>query len=386
LKRAVTVRDLLKQAKHYSSIALDLALYSLASGSKIAALEALRLEEQVDNIVRELVARTSLAVRSPDQAGLAVAVNETARAFDRLTDAAGDLAGLVIRGFPIHEYIRAAVNCCGEAVSLVRAARGLDRFPEIVDLLLVRRGGSYILAPEDTRIMEGDLLVVRGTPEEIGELARRLGAGDPLEEGNLAVAVALAGDELAEKLLMLKGLSRVMVDLAFHSLIYEDKSLASLILQLEESSDNLYHEVLRLSYSASAPQMADEMVSIAVFAQSMEVVSDAATLMARLVVEGGYSEYLEFLGETIEEAEESYARLIVTGRLDNTPLTSLGLAERGVSVLALRRGGTWIVPVPPDTVLREGDILLVKYYRPEGEKSDEEVLGWLERLGFQVEE
>jgi len=386
LRRATTVRDLLKQAKHYSSIALDLALYSLASGSRVAALEALRIEEQVDNIVRELVAKTSLAVRSPDHTGLAVAVNETARAFDRLTDAAGDLAGLVIRGYPIHEYIKAVVNCCGEAVSLVRAARSLDRFPEIVDLLLVRRGASYILAPEDTRIMEGDLLVVRGTPEEIGELARRLGAGDPLKGGNLAVAVALAGDELAEKLLTLKSMARVMVDLAFHALIYEDKSLASLILQLEDSADNLYHEVLRLSYSAAAPPVAEEMVSVAVFAQAMEMVSDASTLMARLVVEGGYSEYLEFLGETIEEAEESFARLVVTERLDGVPLASLALAERGVTVLALRRGGRWIVPVPPDTVLRKDDILLVKYYRPEGEKSDEEVLGWLESLGFRVEE
>ena len=386
MRRTATVRGLLKQAKHYSSIALDLALYSLASGSRVAALEALRIEEQVDQIVRELVARTSLAVRSPDQAGLAVAVLETARAFDRLTDAAGDLAGLVIRGYPVHEYIKAVVNCCGEAVGLITAERGLDRIPEIVDLLLVRRGSSYLLAPEDNMIMAGDVLVVRGTPEEIADLAQRVGAPDPLAGANEAVAAASAGDELAEKLLLLRGLSRVMIDLAFHALIYEDKGLADLILQLEESSDTLFHEILRLSYAASSPQLADEMVSIAVFAQAMEAISDASTLLARLVAEGGYGEYLEFLGETIEEAEESFARLVAGPRLDGIPLASLHLSERGVTVLALGRNGSWTVTVPPNAVLRRGDILLVKYYRPEGEKSDEEILAWLRSLGFGLEE
>jgi len=379
-----SVRDLLGLAKHYSSIAVDLALYSLASGSKIAALEALKIEDQLDRIVKDLVAAVSLAVRSPDDAGLAIVVDEIARGFDKVTDAAGDMAGLVIRGYPIHPYVRAAVNCCGDAVMLARAARKIDRLPGLVDILLVKRGDAYILAPEDRSIEEGDLVVIRGTPEEVAEAAATISGehGDPLEEARVALDAARAGDELAEKLIRLRWLARGMLDLALHALIYADSSVAGFVEELEDSADQLYHEVLELSYAASVPGSAKEMAGLAVFAGALEYLADASVMLARTAAYKLDDDYLEVIGEALEEAEEGYVKLRVTSKASGFRLADLGLAELGVSVLALGRGGRWIAPVRPDYTLKEGDILLVKYYRPEGSASDETILVALEDKGL----
>ena len=381
------IRGLLRLAKYYSSIAVDLALYSLASGSKVAALEALRIEEELDRITKRIVAVASLAVRSPDDAPLAIAVDEIARGFDRTTDAAGDLAGIVIRDYPVHPYLRAAVNCCGDVVMLVKAQKSIPALPGMVDILLVKRGDVYIVAPEDRTVEKGDLVVLRGTPEEVAEAAERMGeARDPLGAARQALMAARGGDEFAEKLIRLRWLARTMLDLALHSIVYGDGSVARFVLDLEDSADQLYYEVLEYSYSASSPDSAKAMVAISIFASAMESLADASTMMARVVAEGEAGEYLELLGEAIEAAEEGYARVIVGPRLDGARLGDLGLAEMGVSALALGREGRWIIPLRPDFTLRRGDVLLIKYYKPKGEESDEEIYKRLEELGFIVEE
>ena len=380
-----SVKDLVREAKYYSSIAVDLSQYALATGSQAAALEVLQIEERIDSIVWELVEKAGLAVRSPDQAGLAVAIVELGRAFDRVSDAAGDLAGLVIRGYPVHEYIRGVVNCCGEVVRLVHASKNAEDVGANVDVLLVRRGETYILAPRNPRIREGDLLVVRGTPEEVAQAARNL--EEPVNRTPLlrdqSFLSALAGDELAISLLRLRTLSRLMLEIAFHALIYVDRSLASIIPEMESLVDTVYLDVLEYSYTASIPSRAKEMVSIAIYADAMETISDAAVLIANIVLSPEYEEYSEILGEAVEEAEEGYARLLATEKLRGIPIQTLDLAHIGVEVLAVKRGSTWILPIPQDHELEDGEIVLIKYFK-ESDRDEEEILGLLENMGFRV--
>ena len=385
--RSRSVKDLVREAKYYSSIAVDLAQYALATGSKAAAMEVLQIEERIDSLLWELFEKAGLAVRGPGEAGLAVAIVELGRAFDRVSDAAGDLAGLVIRGYPVHEYIKGIVACCGEVVRLVKSSRDSEDVGAKVDVLLVRRGENYILAPKNPRIREGDLLVIRGTPEEVAQAARYLeepGEREPLQ-ADQSLLSALAGDELAYSLLRLKTLSRLMLEISFHALIYVDRSLAALIPELESVVDTIYLDVLEYSYMASIPSRARDMVSIAIYADAMETISDASVLVANIVLSPEFEEYSEILGEAVEEAEEGYARLRVTEKLDGVPLRSLDLADAGVEVLAVKTGSTWILPVPPDYVLREGDIVLVKYFK-ETDKAEDEILRILEEAGFELVE
>jgi uncharacterized protein with PhoU and TrkA domain len=343
----------------------------------------LKLESKIDEYHRRLVALTSMAVRSPSEAHIAMGVYDVAHSLDMISDAAGDLASTVIMGYPTITYLSAAINCCDEILAVVNARRSSSIAGEAVDLLLVKKGEMYVLAPDDTSLEAGDLAVVRGTMEEVKELALRVGdlsTARKLEEANVAVAIASIGDDLASRLIRLRSLPRQMLDLAFHALIYDSKSLAELVADMEDAVDRLYLETLEYSYRASNPKIAPEMVSLAVFARSMEIVADAAARVSDVVMKGYNSVFLE---ETMEEAEEAYLALRVGPRASNATVKSLGLKELGVVVLALGREGRWVTPVKPENVLREGDLLLVKYYRGEG--VEEKLMPTLKDLGLEEE-
>ncbi len=381
--RSRTVKDLLKHIKHYASVAVDLAFYSLVSEDAESAVEILKIENEIDRTFEELMAKVAVAVRSPDDADIAVAVANLGRSLDKVSDAAGDLAGLVLRKYPIHPYVKAAVNCCSEIVALLRARKGVRDIPGIVDLLVVRRGESYMLAPSLNTVEKGDVLVVRGMMEEIKELANLLGDSEGATRlvDREGLIVMEAGDELAESVVRIKMLARSAIDLAFHSLVYGDPSLTDIIRNIEDDVDTLYHKILESSYAASSPQSARELVSISIFASAMEQLADASIQMARIVEEEGY---LSFVGEAIEESEEAYLRVQVTDKAAGRKISDYDFADMGINIIALGRRGSWIIPVRQDYTLKEGDILLLKYFKPKGEESEERVESLLEQLGFEV--
>jgi uncharacterized protein with PhoU and TrkA domain len=372
------VFDILLQVSHYASIAVDLALYALAFQDVRAAREVLRIENIIDDDMSRIVAGTAVAIRSPNQADIAVGIVSLASALDKVSDAAGDLAGLVLRGIPIHKFVRASSVCCGEAVALVKVHRKPEHQPSLIDILLARRDGEYILSPSWSDVEEGDTIVVRGPIEELDELARSVGYSiySQLSSGTPALVAAIAGDDLSSAMLHLKSLARLMLDLAFHSLLYGDLWAAREVLRLEEDADSLYYRAIAYAFAAGDPSAAEEMVSIATFLSSMELIADAASSIANLVVEGRVT---EFLVETIEEAEEAYLKLEATSTLEGRKISDLDLESMGVMPVAVRSRDTAILPVPRDYTIRAGDILIIKYY-----KGEDDVSSRLEGLGFKI--
>ena len=373
------VFDVLLRISHYASIAVDLALYAIAFRDSRASREVLRIEDTIDSDVSKIVAGTAVAVRAPSQAKIAVGVVALASALDKISDAAGDLAGLVLRGIPIHKFVAASSVCCGEAVALVKVRRKPEEQPSLIDILLIRRSGSYILSPQWSDVREGDTIVVRGPLEEVEELARKVGYSiySQLSTGTAALVSAVAGDDLSASILQIKSLARLMLDLSFHSLLYNDLWAAREVLRLEDEVDSLYYKALGYAFAAGNPAAADEMVSIAVFLSAMESLADAAASIANLVAEGRVS---ELLVETVEEAEEAYIKVEATRRLEGRKLGDLDLEGIGVIPVAVKGKLAVVLPVPRDYILHSGDILIVKYYKNE----EDEVEKQLEDMGFRI--
>ncbi|MCE4598755.1 MAG: hypothetical protein F7C81_00960 [Desulfurococcales archaeon] len=378
-----TVRDILIKLRRYASIAVDLSLYSIAFNDKTAAMETLRLEDRIDHYYRDLLAKTSIAIRSPDQAKLALGIYEVAHSLDIISDSAGDLASIVIMEYPVHEYIRAVANCCGELVVLVKSRKSLRELPSMVDILLIKRGDSYILAPSKARVEDGDSIVVRGSVDAVLEVASLLGDDSIMriiDEVKPTITMGWVGDDLASSLLRLKSLTRQMLDLAFHALIYNDESLAKIVADMEDTVDQVYYEALYHTYSASTPQSAREMVSLSIFIKSLEAIGDAAARLSLSVLRGYNSSLIE---EVLEEQEEVYLKLRATGKASGRKLSSLNLEDLGLITVALGRDGSWIIPVDPEHSIYEGDIILVKYYKPERLDSEKSLISKIKSLGLE---
>jgi uncharacterized protein with PhoU and TrkA domain len=170
-----SIRDILVKLRYYTSIAMDLSLYSLAFNDREAAVEVLRIEGDVDELYRRLIAKTLIALRGSSDAPIAMGLMAASSALDTITDASADIAMLAIKGYPAHPYIK-AIACQGEAVSLIRSGRSVSKLPARVDILVVRRGDRYEFAPLSENLLEGDLVVVRGPVDEIIQLAEALGS------------------------------------------------------------------------------------------------------------------------------------------------------------------------------------------------------------------
>lgn len=375
-----TVRGLLAQIRRYSSAAFDLAVYSLAFNDSLAALEVLRVESVVDELTKRLAEKAFQAVRVGVSSRIAHGIVRVASALDSISDASGDLATAVLRGYPPHSYITATA-CMGEAVFPLKSRRDASwPLSAVVDVLLIKRGEKYLLAPEVSSVIEGDLLVVRGPVDEIEQLSRELGEPINVEKCFMEVsALSRAGDKLADSVRSLKLSLDAMLDMAFYSLIEDDLEIASTVLELEDHVDRLYHESLEgvLEHSYSTPSR--DLVSLAVFIKSLEEIGDAASRIAGVVLK---REVSEVLGEAVEMGEEAYLKAAYTRR-DSVELSKLDLEDQGFLVVAVykKSRSDWVVPPPPGLVLEKGDLLLLKHYKTDP-SVEAGLLRLLEKQGF----
>lgn len=358
--RRSSLRDILVDAKLLSSVAVDLSMYSLAFSDTVAALEVLRLEKNVDELYKEAVAKVLIAFRDKSLIPQAIGLMSLVSSLDTITDVAGDLASTALRGYRPHPYVILAV-CHGDAVGMIRSRVSRTGLPSRVDVLLLKRGDRYEIAPRIEKIMEGDVIVVRGPLEEVAEASMALGD----EILNRISCAAHMEDSMAHRLLTLKSISRSMLDLAFYSLLHNDKSLAGVVVDMEEYADRIYYEMLAKLHEL---RIRDDIVTLLALVKGLEELSDAALRIANVVLADQHS---PLLSHVVSEGEEAYLRVAIKG--GRRQLAALGLQDKGFVPIALRRGKDWISPVSLMEHIEEGDELVLKYYRtgPEGRELEE---------------
>lgn len=357
--RRSSLRDILVDTKLLSSVAVDLSMYSLAFSDSVAALEVLRLEKNVDELYKQAVAKVLIAFRDMSLIPQAIGLMSLVSSLDTITDVAGDLASTALRGYKPHPHVIPAV-CHGDAVGMIRSRRSRAGLPSRVDVLLLKRGDRYEIAPKVEKILEDDIIVVRGPLEEVVEASVAL--GDEILP-HLSCVRQMEG--AASQLLTLKSISRSMLDLAFYSLLHNDVSLAGVVVDMEEYADKVYYEILRKTPELSA---LGEVVTLIALVKGLEELSDAALRIANVVLAGQHS---PLLSHVVSEGEEAYLKVMVSG--SRRSISSLGLQDRGFVPIALKRERDWISPVVPHEEVEEGDELVLKYYRsgPEGREVEE---------------
>ncbi|RLG99075.1 potassium channel protein [Candidatus Bathyarchaeota archaeon] len=179
--KPVSVRELLTEMKDTSELMIDLAYSAALFHSKELAEEVLELESYIDTLVYLLNMNAMLAARDAEDAEALVSVTVVANAADKISDAAADMATIVLRNIGIHPLIREAFQKVENHLTRVKVKSTsffvdktvgeLKLAPGIgVDVIAIRRGKKWILDPEEDEVIrEGDVLIARGAPAGIEE-------------------------------------------------------------------------------------------------------------------------------------------------------------------------------------------------------------------------
>ncbi len=161
-------------------------------------------------------------------------------------------------------------------------------------------------------------------------------------------------------LLEIKDKSELMVDLAYSSLLYDNKDIAKEVYDLEDLIDNLYTKIQRKSLEEvkKGRLSIDDALTMIRLAESGEKIADAAQEIAD--VELRDVELHPVLKMSILESDEVFTRVKVKSSsvLCGKTLDELKLAsETGMSVIAMRHKNRWIYGPDKNKHIHADDVL-----------------------------
>lgn len=154
-------------------------------------------------------------------------------------------------------------------------------------------------------------------------------------------------------------ISKLSVDLAYSSLVLNDKEISEEVAYLEQRMDTLlYHIRINSMLAAQNVEEAESLSGVLQVAHAVETISDAAGDMALLVNSGSD---LTFLPGILAQADEKISRHTVTqgSKLAGQSVGGLKLeSETGNRVLAVRRKRKWYFGIEPNFEMQADDVLL----------------------------
>lgn len=370
--KPVPVRELLLEMKNLSELMIDLAYSSALYNDKDLAEDVLALENRIDTLAYLLDMEIMVAARGdPKVAEQLVGILTVASSTNKISDVAGDIAAIVTRNIGVHPVVREVFEKVEEHLKNVTVKEksevigkkigSLDLAARMgVDIIAIRRDNNWILDPKNNEmVLKDDVLIMRGAPTGIQEFK-------DLVEGKFSNPISnqmQKSAELVSRLVELKDTSELMIDLAYSSLMLNNKDLAEEVERLEEKVDELHtaFELLALKSDFEEAE-ASGFLGLIRLGVATEKIADAAADMAQVILRG--LEIHPILQLTIKEAEETVTQACVTQNsgLVNKTLREAKINEAtGMQVLAIKRDDKWLRP-KNDTKIQVGDILIASGY------------------------
>ncbi|MGQ4834005.1 MAG: potassium channel family protein [Candidatus Asgardarchaeia archaeon] len=368
----VSVKEILKEMSDLSSLMIDLAYTSYLFNNKPLAEEVMKLEERVDYLSYLLLMNASLAVRDKEDAEQIAGILKVASAVDGISNAAADIANLVLLGITAHELVWYAFEDTYETVDAfeIPPNRGFENktLEDLsfesklgINIIAVRKGSRWILNPPDNLVVNvGDVIIVRGGVDSIEHMERIFGQ---VKEKKYEVASS-EWKKVGKMIEDLKDISEFMIYLAYSSLLFNNKDLAREVQELEEYVDSL-HMKFELSILKMASSLSDDekkILGLLRLGIATENIADAAALMAEITLRG--LEPHPILKTVVDESEELIIAIKVLERSEiaNKRLYDTNLEEIGAIVLAVRRNKEWFFKPDDNFVFLPNDVIIVRIY------------------------
>ncbi len=171
--------------------------------------------------------------------------------------------------------------------------------------------------------------------------------------------IATAEDTVLE----IKDKSELMVDLAYSSLLYNNKTIAEEVYDLENLIDDLYQKLQRDTLEQVAKQKlsVDSALTIMKLAKAGEEIADAAREIADVQLRD--VELHPIITMSLKESDEVLTRVMVqeASVLSGKTLGELKLgSETGMTVIAMRHQNRWLYGPNKNTQIDVHDILFAK--------------------------
>jgi uncharacterized protein with PhoU and TrkA domain len=382
----VSVKAVLAEMKDTAELLIDLSFSAVLHGSDEVAAEVLDLEERMDLL--QMQARMSLlmAARSPEDAEELAPVLGIIEAAEKISNAAGDIAKVVLEDIGLPDALRAALP---EAVETVvrgtvaadspydgRTLGDLNLETETgVRVIALRRTGEWVTNPDRaTSLRSGDVVLLRGTEEGLAT-AYEATTGDPYETPVVEEPAIEDLERAVDSIVLMKNMSELAVDLAYGAVLFDSEGVAEEVKELEAEVDALKSRfeawTLRAAGRLEDPVSLRGLVHLA---SATEVISDAALEISEGVYRGLVAHPV--VAAAVEESDEVIVRLTVAA---GSALSGATLGDRrvrtetGMRVIAVRRGegNEWVVSPGPATDVRTGDVLIAKGTRAGAERLGE---------------
>ena len=163
--------------------------------------------------------------------------------------------------------------------------------------------------------------------------------------------------------LEIKDKSELMVDLAYSSILYDNKTIAKEVYDLEDFIDNLYKNLQRqtLENIENKKLTINDALTVLRIAEAGEQIADAAQEIAD--VELRDVELHPILKLSIRDSDVVFTRVKVETQsvLNGKTLGKLKLgSETGMYIRAMRHGDRWLYGPDKNTRIDEGDVLFAK--------------------------
>ncbi|HPJ29959.1 MAG TPA: TrkA C-terminal domain-containing protein [Methanothrix sp.] len=378
----LSMKTLLVEMKDTSELMVDLGYSAVLYDDYDLAMEVIRLEEKMDVYDYHVQMAAMLAARTVEDAEALSGVLQIASAAEIISNAAGDIASIVLLKMGIPSELKKDLRLADETVA--RAVVGADSkvagktLEEIsfeteagMSVIAIRRGESWIYDPElDAGIVAGDILFARGHDEGV-PLFLELTTGRSQVPKVYQESGVGQLDKALDIIVEMKNRSELAVGLAYTAVLFDNEEVAVEVEVIEQEMDEMKYDLQRwVLRAAKHVDDIENLRGLLHLAVSTEIISDAALKIANVVLHD--IEPHPILAMAMRESDEVITRVEIApgAEMDGKTLDDLDLeTETGMYVLAVKRGGRWTYNPKPRVTLGAGDLIFAR-----GSKSGEELL------------
>ncbi len=369
----VGVKSLLVSMKDSSELIVDLAYSALLHNSENLAEEVLKLENQMDRLQMQARMNMLMAARKPRDARQLAPVLGIIGAAEKISEAAGDIAQIVLGEEGLPAAIQAALPEAIEVLArapLIEDSGYADRTLGEIDLetetgvrvIGVRADNEWILDPDsETKLSPGDVLLLRGAEQNVSEVYETV-TGEGYEYPGEFDHELSDLERAVDTIVLMKNVSELSVDLAYASVLFDDEGLAREVRSLEIEVDSLQARLEAWALRAASDM--DDPVSLRGLlrlAGSTEVISDAALEITEGILRD--IETHPVIAESVRESDVAVRRIKVGKGSESAGQTVDDIVSNyaGVSIIAIHDSDDeWVFYPESDEQLEAGDVLIAR--------------------------